>query len=145
MPRKKSTDTPQRPAVSPQVKALRKLLLTLGLSTVTANRLITQMEGHHADLSAKACEIEMYIAAHPEVKRPRDYAARTLMNYVDEQTAAPSRPVYGGTAAVSTVPGGSPVSPLSGGSPVSLRVSGGSPAAIPHVPAKMDLWGDEEV
>lgn len=120
MPRKKSTDTPQRPAVSPQVKALRKLLLTLGLSTVTANRLITQMEGHHADLSAKACEIEMYIAAHPEVKRPRDYAARTLMNYVDEQTAPPIQYV-----AVSQQPPSIP-----------------SP---PSVPTKMELWGDEEV
>ncbi len=80
MPRKKSTDTPE-------VKALRKLLLSLGLSAVTANHLIRQTEGRHADLSAKACEIEMYIAAHPEVKNPAGYAATTLMNFVEEQTS----------------------------------------------------------
>ena len=77
MPRKKSTDTPE-------VKALRKLLLSLGLSAFTVNHLVKQADGRIADLSAKACEVEMYIASHPEVKSPASYAATTLINFVAE-------------------------------------------------------------
>lgn len=85
MPRRKSTDTPE-------VKALRRLLLSLGLSTVTAKRIIAQTEGHHADLSAKACDIQLYIAGHPEVRNPSGYAAMTLMNYADELEAKAAMP-----------------------------------------------------
>ena len=74
MPRKKSTDTPE-------VKALRKLLKSLGLTVPAVNALLAQAEGRYADLSAKACEIEMYIAAHPEVGDPAAYAAVTLRNF----------------------------------------------------------------
>ena len=113
MPRKKSNDTPE-------VKALRKLLLSLGLSAVTANHLIRQTEGCHADLSAKACEIEMYIAAHPEVKNPSGYAATTLKNFVTELAAPPIQYV-----AVAQQPPSIP-----------------SP---PSTPATMELWGEEEL
>lgn len=85
MPRKKSTDTPE-------VKALRKLLLSLGLSTVTVGRLVTRMDGQLTDLSAKACDVQLYIAGHPEIKRPSDYAARTLLNFVDQQEAQRQAP-----------------------------------------------------
>ena len=75
MGRKKSTDTPE-------VKSLRKLMMSLGLSVKAVSDLIMQTEGRHAELSAKACDVELYIAAHPEVKNPGAYAARTLKNFV---------------------------------------------------------------
>lgn len=80
MGRRKSTDTPE-------VKALRKLLLSLGLTVPAVNTLLVQMAGHLTDLSSKACEVEMYIAAHPEVKNPDAYAATTLRNYAAEHAA----------------------------------------------------------
>ena len=111
MPRKKSTDTPE-------VKALRRLLLSLGLSTTTANQLIAKMDGRLAELSAKACEVEMYIASHPEVKSPDAYAAQTLRNYADEQeTRQQPAPVQ--HAAVPQQPS-------------------------PQAPVRMELWGYEE-
>lgn len=119
MARKKSTDTTE-------VKALRKLLLSLGLSAVTANRLIKQMAGHHADLSAKACDIQLYIAGHPEVKRPADYAARTLLNYADEQEARRTAP---------------PVQPAT--EPVEYpAVPQQAPAT--SAPVTMAMWGDDD-
>lgn len=108
MPRKKSTDTPE-------VKALRKLLLSLGLSAVTTDRIISQMQGHYADLSAKACDVQLYIAGHPEVKSPRDYAAMTLMNYVAELESKTQQTIVGRPA-----------------------------AAQQTAPLKMELWGDDD-
>lgn len=127
MPRKKSTDTPE-------VKALRKLLLSLGLSATTASQLIAQMGGRMADLSAKACEIEMYIAAHPEVKRPAAYAARTLKNFADEQEA---------------VRNAMPVAVASADAPKATgrqtEFGNQQPSAkVPQAPVKMELWGDDE-
>lgn len=85
MGRKKSTDTPQ-------VKALRKLLLSLGLSATTAGQFIDRMADHLADLSAEACNVQLYIAAHPEIRSPRDCAAKMLYNFVNARTATPATP-----------------------------------------------------
>ena len=115
MPRKKSTDTPE-------VKALRKLLLSLGLSATTASQLIAQMGGRMADLSAKACEIEMY------------NAARTLKNFADEQEA---------------VRNAMPVAVASADAPKATgrqtEFGNQQPSAkVPQAPVKMELWGDDE-
>ena len=80
MGRKKSTDTPEQ-------KNLRKLLLSLGISVKATSDIIAQADGHYADVSAKACEVEMYITAHPEVKNYAAYAATTMRNFVIEQQA----------------------------------------------------------
>ena len=122
MPRKKCTDTPE-------VKALRKLLMSLGLSAYTASQLIAQMDGRLADLSAKACEVEMYIAAHPEVRSPKDYAAMTLKNYAAEQESM--RDVVSQAAPVPS----SPASPT-----VPSKDSGGQTPT----PVTMELWGDDD-
>ena len=86
MGRRKSTDTKE-------VKALRKLLLSLGLSATTADDLIAKMAGRLADLSAEACNVQLYIAAHPEIRSPRDCAAKMLYNFVNAQPSAAASPV----------------------------------------------------
>jgi len=99
-----------------EVKALRKLLLSLGLSAAAVRELVSSTNVRLADLSSKACEIEMYISAHPEIARPAAYAAQTLRNYVLKQD---------GTAP-DTVP---------------QRTSSASTA---QSPVRMELWGYEE-
>lgn len=88
MARPKSNDTSQE-------KALRKLLLQLGLNRSAASGLMQEMAGRLTDLSAKACEVQLYIAAHPEVKDAAAYAAVTLRNYARKtatETEAPGEP-----------------------------------------------------
>lgn len=131
MPRKKSTDTTE-------VKALRKLLLSLGLSVSAVSRLITQMDGRLADLSAKACETELYIATHPEVKSPDRYAAKTLRNYVEEQAARrPSTAVPAPSAAPRPSCSSAPSCPSVESAAVSQQPS---PSPSP-APVTMELWG----
>ena len=80
MPRTKSIDTNQ-------VKALRKLLKSLGLGTTVANTIITQMKGRLSDLSSKACDLQLYLAAHPDIKNPAAYVATTLRKFAATATS----------------------------------------------------------
>ena len=80
MPRTKSIDTNQ-------VKALRKLLKSLGLATTVINSLITQMKDHISDLSSKACDVQLYLAAHPDIKNPAAYVATTLRRFAASATS----------------------------------------------------------
>lgn len=85
MARPRNIDTPQE-------KALKKLLLQLGLTRGAATGLMKEMAGRLPLLSSKACEVQLYIAAHPEVKDPAAYAAVTLRNYAQKTAADTGAP-----------------------------------------------------
>lgn len=106
------------------MKNLRRLMLSMGLSVKTASDLMELAHGHLAELSAKACEVEMYVAAHPEVERPASYAAVTLKNFAAEMQAR--------QAGVRRTVGKSAAAPLAD-----------SPTAEENHRHTMELWGDE--